>query len=70
MLILERLTIKEIIIKKLLWSFFEGVNRILLLLCREIMLYNEFVPAMEHELHQWEYSVYWHYDEIEIGKNN
>ena len=51
--------------------FFEGVNRILLLLlCREIMLYNEFVPAMEHELHQWEYSVYWHYDEIEIGKNN
>nr|DAH04911.1 MAG TPA: hypothetical protein [Bacteriophage sp.]DAQ54909.1 MAG TPA: hypothetical protein [Caudoviricetes sp.]DAV93219.1 MAG TPA: hypothetical protein [Caudoviricetes sp.] len=49
--------------------FFEGVNRILLL-CREIMLYNEFVPAMEHELHQWEYSVYGHYDEIEIWKNN
>lgn len=52
--------------------FFEGVNMILLLLLlyREIMLYNEFVPAMEHKLHQWEYSVYGHYDEIEIGKNN
>ena len=44
--------------------FFEGVNRILLLLCREIMLYNEFVPAMEHELHQWEYSAYGHYNGI------
>lgn len=69
MLILERLTIKETIIKKAVMVFFEGVNRILLL-CREIMLYNEFVPAMEHELHQWEYSVYGHYDEIEIWKNN
>ena len=48
--------------------FFEGVNRILLLFCREIMLYNEFVPAMEHELHQWEYSAYGHYDGIGIGK--
>jgi hypothetical protein len=47
--------------------FFEGVNRILLL-CREIVLYNEFVPAMEHELHQLEYSVYGHYDGIGIGK--
>lgn len=28
------------------------------------MLYNEFVPAMEHELHQWEYSAYGHYNGI------
>ena len=32
------------------------------------MLYNEFVPAMEHELHQWGYSAYGHYDGIGIGK--
>lgn len=45
------------------------MNRILLLLlCREIILYNEFVPATEHELHQWEYSEYGHYDGIGIGK--
>ena len=34
------------------------------------MLYNGFVPAMEHELYQWEYSAYGHYDGIGVGKNN
>ncbi len=38
------------------------------LFCREIMLYNEFVPAMEQEHHKWEYSAYGHYDGIGIGK--
>ena len=38
------------------------------LFCREIMLYNEFVPALEPEKHNWEYRAYGHYDGIGIGK--
>lgn len=32
------------------------------------MLYNEFVPAMEHEFHQWEYSVYGTMMKLKLGK--
>lgn len=48
-------------------SFFGEVNR-MSLFCREIMLYNEFVPALEPEKHNWEYRAYGHYDGIGIGK--
>lgn len=32
------------------------------------MLYNEFVPALEPEKHNWKYRAYGHYDGIGIGK--
>lgn len=64
---MERLTIKETITKSCYGLFFGEVNR-MSLFCREIMLYNEFVPALEPEKHNWEYRAYGHYDGIGIGK--